>query len=146
MTELYTKDDTSGEYTQYTAPAFHDRLPEDLRENEHLKGVEGSAGLAQSYVDLKSAQPVVPEEYGFEAPDGIKIDDTGLEGFRPLAKELGLSQEAFDKIVAFDLERAKRFDEDWQKSIKVAQEATVTELKKEWGDAYRPTWTGQASP
>ena len=53
---LYTTDDT-GAYVEYTppeAPGFHETLPEDLRESDHLKEVESGDQLARYYVDLKS--------------------------------------------------------------------------------------------
>lgn len=43
-----------------------------------------------------------PEKYGdFKLPDGVEMDKAMLEGFLPVAKELGLSQEAAQKLVDF---------------------------------------------
>ena len=43
-----------------------------------------------------------PEKYeDFKAPEGIELDKTQVEAFVPLAKELGLTQEAAQKLVDF---------------------------------------------
>lgn len=51
--------------------------------------------------------PVVPEAYAFSnLPDGYSISDEQLAAFSPVLKELGLTQEQADKLVAFDAQRS----------------------------------------
>lgn len=49
-----------------------------------------------------------PEKYeAFTLPEGVKIDEKVLEAAQPLFKELGLSQEQAQKLVAFQAEQIK---------------------------------------
>lgn len=51
--------------------------------------------------------PVVPEAYAFaNLPEGYSISDEQLAAFSPVLKELGLTQEQADKLVAFDAKRS----------------------------------------
>jgi len=47
------------------------------------------------------AKPVVPEKYEFTVPEGLTLDPAEVDAFTPLAKELGLTQEAAQKLVDF---------------------------------------------
>ncbi len=51
----------------------------------------------------QAQKPVIPERYEFKAPEGssLQIDAKAIEAFSPIAKELGLSQEAFNKIAGY---------------------------------------------
>lgn len=50
--------------------------------------------------DGKDAKSVVPEKYeDFKLPDGVSVDAKQHEGFKTLAKDLGLSQEGAQKLV-----------------------------------------------
>lgn len=49
--------------------------------------------------EKKPETPVVPEKYEFKAPEGMELDAKAVEAFSPVAKELGLTQEAAQKIV-----------------------------------------------
>lgn len=51
--------------------------------------------------------PVVPETYAFSnLPEGYSISEEQLAAFSPVLKELGLTQEQADKLVAFDAQRS----------------------------------------
>ncbi|MEZ2724135.1 hypothetical protein ACBQ21_09065 [Pseudomonas putida] len=51
--------------------------------------------------------PVIPEAYAFaNLPEGYSISDEQLAAFSPVLKELGLTQEQADKLVAFDAQRS----------------------------------------
>jgi hypothetical protein len=51
--------------------------------------------------------PVVPESYAFvNLPEGYSISEEQLAAFSPVLKELGLTQEQADKLVAFDAQRS----------------------------------------
>lgn len=136
-TILYTKDDTSGEYVEYTAPSFQDRLPEDLKGNEVLGDFSNSIDVAKAYVDLKSSLPQVPDDYEIaNLPEDIPVDRQGIDDFKALAKELGISQEAFSKLIEFDLERAKRIQQEFSSVQEQAKAEAEASLKKEWGTDY----------
>ena len=56
--------------------------------------------------------PVVPEAYAFNnLPDGYSISEEQLAAFSPVLKELGLTQEQADKLVAFDAQRTLQAQE-----------------------------------
>lgn len=49
----------------------------------------------------------VPEAYAFSSlPEGYSISEEQLAAFSPVLKELGLTQEQADKLVAFDAQRS----------------------------------------
>ncbi|MCE0931638.1 hypothetical protein [Pseudomonas monteilii] len=51
--------------------------------------------------------PSVPETYAFaNLPEGYSISEEQLAAFSPVLKELGLTQEQADKLVAFDAQRS----------------------------------------
>lgn len=50
-----------------------------------------------------------PDEYQLNLPDGVELTEeqkTALGPFNTLAKEVGLTQEAYDKLLDFDMKRA----------------------------------------
>lgn len=59
-----------------------------------------------------------PEEYAdFAAPEGITLDPEALETFKPIAKELGLTQEQAQKLVDVQAQTAKRWQEAVQQHV-----------------------------
>lgn len=49
--------------------------------------------------------PVVPETYEFTAPEGVTVDAAQLEPFNAKAKEFGLTQEQYQGVVNYAIER-----------------------------------------
>ena len=146
--QLYSKDDT-GEYVEYTAPTFQESLPDDLRENDHLKGFDNLGTLAKNYVDLRSSQPVLPEsadqykfDYPHDFPDNMKDPET-LAAFRELSHKLKIPIDTAKQIFDFDISRsiaaqAKSLEMEKDKEAKTAAALTEaeTKLKTDWGDSY----------
>lgn len=54
-------------------------------------GTEGEARPAD--------KPTAPEQYEFKAPEGVKLDDAVVAEFSAVAKELGLPQDAAQKVI-----------------------------------------------
>jgi hypothetical protein len=52
-----------------------------------------------------SAPTAVPDKYEFTAPEGLTLDPAAVEAATPILKELGLSQEAAQKLITFQLQR-----------------------------------------
>ena len=78
--------------------------------------------------------PVVPEAYAFaNLPDGYSISEEQLAALSPVLKELGLTQEQADKLVAFDAQRTLQAQEASQ------QQAVEFRNKQvgEWETALR---------
>jgi hypothetical protein len=74
--------------------------------------------------DGKGGEEGVPEAYTFEPPEGVEMTDAlkaGIEGFHDTAKEMGLSQAQFQKLVEYDLSRATQMQEaaveGWQQRV-----------------------------
>jgi hypothetical protein len=138
---LYTTDDT-GNYVEYTPPEppqFHETLPEEIRDNEHLKEVKDGAELARYYVDLKSnylAPPDNPDGYEFEPPDGFEIDNEIFGKFKSIAFENGVNQKQFSELMNLEVQRNEAAKAEIQKRIETAQKEAETALKTEWGDKY----------
>ncbi|MFV7438916.1 MULTISPECIES: hypothetical protein [Pseudomonas] len=62
---------------------------------------------AQQQQQEQAAKPAPPEAYAFSSlPEGYSISEEQLAAFSPVLKELGLTQEQADKLVAFDAQRS----------------------------------------
>ncbi len=57
--------------------------------------------------DKTTTTPAVPDSYAFKAPEGQKLDDALVAAATPIFKELGLSQDAAQKLVDFYNTQAK---------------------------------------
>lgn len=63
-------------------------------------------GQKQEGEGEQAQKPVVPEAYAFkDLPEGYAMSEQQLAEVSPLFKELGLTQEQADKLVAFDAKR-----------------------------------------
>lgn len=72
---------------------------EQLSETPEVKA-EDSAEAKKSDEPTKSEEkPAVPEKYEFKAPEGMTLDEAAVQAFEPVAKELGLTQDAAQKLV-----------------------------------------------
>jgi hypothetical protein len=59
------------------------------------QGDQGKTGEAAA----KPAAPVAPEKYEFKAPTGIALDADTMAAYSEVAKELGLPQDAAQKVI-----------------------------------------------
>lgn len=118
--------------SQGAGESWLDAVPEAHR--EALKGYESWDAMLEA---LNKPGPVVPDEY--VAPEGIAVDPEAFKGFQPLAKELGLTQEAVDKLLKFDVERMGKMPEQLMaRHVEMNRDAQVRmaeELGKEKYDA-----------
>lgn len=138
---LFIQGDT-GDYVAYEPPApkaFHETLPEDIRENEHLKDVSDPAQLANAYVEMKSSivqPPDSAEQYEFTPPEGFELDEPMLNSFKEVALQNKLSQAQFNEFMNFETDRHQQAVESMNKSMEDTKLAAETELKTEWGAEY----------
>lgn len=78
--------------------------------------------------DGKEEESKAPEAYEWKAPEGFEgeLDQQAIEAFEPIAKELGLSQEQADKMVAMHAESIQRAEQqardNWAQQMKTWQE------------------------
>lgn len=80
-------------------------------------------------------QEGVPDQYTFEPPEGLTIDQSGLDAAMAAAKEAGLTQAQFQKLAEFDIERTQAAQQaavdDWNNRVQGWREAARTD--KEFG-------------
>lgn len=74
-----------------------------------------------------SETPVVPEAYDFKAPEGATLDPKVIEAASPIFKELGLSQDAAQKLVDFYSAQTTKINADLIKSVE--------DMRASWRDA-----------
>ena len=76
-----------------------------------------------------------PEEYEFTPPDGIEIDPDKLEAFGEYAHSLGLSQDQFQKLIEYDIERSANAQRSMAEAYgeRISAWADATKVDKELG-------------
>lgn len=88
------------------------------------KGSEAPATEQAPQAEAKApadAKPVVPEKYEFKAPDGREFDGETIAAYSEVARELGLSQDAAQKLLdRMGPQMAQR------------QEAQIQAVRDEW--------------
>ena len=78
----------------------------------------------------KSKEDGVPDEYkDFNLPDGVELDQVTMDKFKPLAKELELTQDQAQKLVDFYNDGAKASADESQ--------TYYSELMTEWQETVR---------
>ena len=81
----------------------------------------------------------VPDSYTFDAPEGIEVNETILEEYKGVAKELGLTQKQFDGLAKYDLERTQASQQaatdGWNERVNGWREAARAD-KEFGGEAY----------
>lgn len=82
--------------------------------------------------DQPAAQPQgAPEKYDFSMPEGYQADPAVMEKFQGIARELNLTQEQAQKLVALDAERVAASGEAQKAQFAQQVEAWVGELKND---------------
>lgn len=90
-----------------TASGTESATSEAVTTEQQTAATEQGQQQAQQQQQEQADKPVVPEAYAFaNLPDGYSISDEQLAAFSPVLKELGLTQEQADKLVAFDAQRS----------------------------------------
>lgn len=147
----------------FFADNWKDGLPEDLRNEPSLAGVKNLTTLAKSYVNAQKmvgknkisipgenatddernafftalGRPATANDYKHdkvEIPEGYELDDAQVAAFRETAFNMGLSQEAFEKALAFDLARTKQATEAAVAAQNQEYDATMAKLQQQYGD------------
>tara|TARA_R110000787_G_scaffold181892_1_gene293885 strand:+ start:225 stop:920 length:696 start_codon:yes stop_codon:yes gene_type:complete len=102
-------------------------------ESKTLLSDDGGDGSGEEDSDEAG---VVPEKYEYESPEGIDLSEDAqkmLDVFGDRAKDMGLTQEQYQAVVDYDMERGKAaveyqataFDErieDWGEQVKADKE------------------------
>ena len=138
------------------APSWTESLSEDIRGNETLAKYDSLDGFVSDalkerneYAALQT-KVAVPEAYEFNAEG---LDPEAVEKYTGLAKELGLSQEQYQKILEFSISQGKTAQEASElqkqqaaeeKRQKDEQELTnaTNAFRQEWGANYDKNMAG----
>ncbi|MCE1084714.1 hypothetical protein LU642_29475 [Pseudomonas asiatica] len=90
-----------------TASGNESATSEAVTTEQQTAATEQGQQQAQQQQQEQAAKPEVPEAYAFSnLPEGYSISEEQLAAFSPVLKELGLTQEQADKLVAFDAQRS----------------------------------------
>lgn len=74
--------------------------PQQATEGQTAQGDNPAAGTEGDKGDAAGDKPAgAPEKYEFKAPEGSQLDETVVAEFSTVAKELGLSQDAAQKVI-----------------------------------------------
>lgn len=103
-----------------------------------------SADPAASATDPKATEPVVPESYELQMPDGVELDKAAAEEFTAIAKELKLDQAAAQKLADIGAKMATRqaeahaqLVETWTEQVKTDKEIGGDKLDENLGIARK---------
>lgn len=90
------------------------------------------------------AEKTVPESYELKMPEGVQLDQAAAEEFTAIAKELGLDQEAAQKVADVGAKMAQRqaeahakLVESWVEQVKTDQEIGGDKLDENLGIARK---------
>ena len=83
-----------------------------------------------------SEQQVSIDPTAFVLPDGFGIDQSSLDAFLPLAKELNMTQEQAQKVVALHAEAMSNVVKTLQERQQTEQQAAEAEVKEMFGAEY----------
>ena len=142
---------------------WKDSLPEDLRNEPCLDNVKNFATLTKSFVNAQKmigknkialpgenasqeelnafytalGRPESADAYkhdGVELPEGITLDDAAVKEFREFAFQNGISQDVFEKALAFDVMRVQKAQAAALAAHNREYDETLAKLKEQYGD------------
>lgn len=141
---------------------WRDGLPEDLRGEKCLDQIKNIGGLVKSYVSAQKmlggnrisvpgenatdeernafykaiGRPDKAEDYkhdGVELPKGVELGDEDLKAFREFAHKHGMTQEAYQAALQFDVDRVRASVEAEEAAANAEYEETLGKLQAEFG-------------
>lgn len=119
------------EPVEEAAPAEAEVAEETPSEEESSTLLSGDGGEG----DGEDTATGAPDEYVFTPPDGVEIDEAQIETFGEYAHDLGLSQDQFQKLIDFEMERAQQAQSQMADAYteRVSAWAEATKVDKELG-------------
>lgn len=119
------------EPVEEAAPAEAEVAEETPSEEESSTLLSGDGGEG----DGEDTATGAPDEYVFTPPDGVEIDEAQIESFGEYAHDLGLSQDQFQKLIDFEMERAQQAQSQMADAYteRVSGWAEATKADKELG-------------
>ena len=80
---------------------------------------------------VKQAETPAEPEYNFTMPEGVEMDQAAIEQFIPIAKELGLTPEAAQKIVDIQANQVVAARKAHETAVNTARDAWVKEISSD---------------
>jgi len=123
--------ETPAEEPVEAAPAEAEVAEETPSEEESSTLLSGDGGEGEG----EDTSTGAPEEYVFTPPDGVEIDEEQIEAFGEYAHGLGLSQDQFQKLIDFEMERSQKAQSQMADAYteRVSSWAEATKADKELG-------------
>lgn len=118
----------------------HDDKPLDKDGDNNAQGDQSGDLLSDDGV---ADDEGVPDQYTFDAPEELKdiqVSTERLDAFKDVAKDLGMSQKQFQKLVEYDLGRGRAASEaavnEWNTQVQSWRESARTD-KEIGGEAFK---------
>jgi len=137
-------------------------LSDEIRADKSLENIKDIEGLAKSYVHAqklvgsdkipvpnkfatdkdwdavyeKLGRPADATGYKYDLPEDKNLDAEALNNFSTQAHKLGLLPGQANGVVQFYNDAMSKVQQEQDNVAVAAREASTTELKKEWGQAY----------
>jgi len=137
-------------------------LSDEIRADKSLENIKDIEGLAKSYVHAqklvgsdkipvpnkfatdkdwdavyeKLGRPADATGYKYDLPEDKNLDAEALNNFSTQAHKLGLLPGQANGVVQFYNEAMSKVQQEQDNVAVAAREASTSELKKEWGQAY----------
>jgi hypothetical protein len=129
--EVVVEETPVEEPVEEAAPAEAEVAEETPSEEESSTLLSGDGGEG----DGEDTATGAPDEYVFTPPDGVEIDEAQIESFGEYAHDLGLSQDQFQKLIDFEMERAQQAQSQMADAYteRVSAWAEATKADKELG-------------
>jgi hypothetical protein len=129
--EVVVEETPVEEPVEAASPAEAEVAEETPSEKESSTLLSGDGGEG----DGEDTATGAPDEYVFTPPDGVEIDEAQIESFGEYAHDLGLSQDQFQKLIDFEMERAQQAQSQMAEAYteRVSGWAEATKADKELG-------------
>lgn len=84
----------------------------------------------------KLGKPENPNDYSFQAPEGVELDEGRMEWFNSLAHKLNLNKQQHNEFVKNALEYENGLISEMNEAANQDRLLQLDELKKAWGNKY----------
>lgn len=113
-----------------TAPTTTQQAPApNTPEARTADGTIKDAGAPTAPETKSATPPAAPVEYKFTAPEGKTYDQANLDRAIPIFKELGLTQDAANKLVELQSQFAAEWATKQAEAVRTMREGWTTQLK-----------------
>ena len=136
--------DTTAATSTTTTDAGEPKTTDSTATTQGAADPSVSTDTAASTTDTKTTEPVVPESYDLQMPEGIELDKASAEEFTAIAKELKLDQATAQKFADIAAKQAQRqveahtkLVETWVEQVKADKDIGGDKLDENLGIARK---------